>query len=701
MRLFVCFALVAWSAFAAPDTSVIQKIPLRFEQDSTHGWTARSFGFGVGVSKNSAAILLGKEALQLEFVGGDPDAKFTGEKKSKTPNNHFGGNATYTSDAFLQLRRSAVYPGIDVVYYGVGQSLEYDFELAPGADPSKIRMRFAGATHEQVAQDGSLMLTLASGDVTQKAPVTFQRKANGEVVTVTSSYHREDDGSYSIALGDYDQSRKLVIDPQILFVAYLAGGGAEGPLSISKDKNNSIYIAGFTSSRDFPLVGTAYSGFLLSPNPHVFTTKINPLSTGDDVITYSGYFGGMFGDSLRAAVVDANGVFYLTGITDDFFYPTTANAYSTSNGETRKMFLAALDTNLPGESGLKYSTFFGGTGAEEPTAIALGPTPGRVFITGFTSGIDFPTKNAVQATQVYGIDGWVAAFDINKSGADSLLASTYIGGSLVDRPRSIAVDAAGKVYIAGETCSYNFPVTPGAYQMVYRGGCDAFLSKMDLLGATLEYSTFIGGNSIDQAWKVLIDSQGRAAVAGFSLSEDYPISARAMQPRIAGVTDATLTILDLTTTNPAQALVYSTFFGGSDGEAVNDMRIGPSGRYYLGGYTLSRDLPVVDALRPSSELGGLDGFVAIIDTLEAPEKALVYSSYVTGPGSQQVQGIEVDTTGNVYVTGQVFGYVYGADGLKPPTNGSTDVFMFVFRPSAAAVVRQESLELPTSARTRR
>jgi hypothetical protein len=700
MRLFACLTLVSLSAFAAPDASVLQKVPLRFERDSNHGWTAQSFGFGVGIAKDSATVLLGKEALRLQFMGGNPDARFTGEKKSATQSNHFGGEANYSADAFLQLRRTAVYPGIDVVYYGVGQSLEYDFELAPGADPSQIRMRFDGASRQRVAEDGSLVLTLASGDITQKAPVTYQRKASGEVISVASSYQRENDGAYSIRLGDYDETRKLVIDPQMIFVAYLAGSGAEGPLSISQDKNGSIYIAGFTSSRDFPLVCCAYSGFLESPNPHIFTSKLNPLKTGDDVLTYSGYFGGMFGDSLRAAVVDANGVLYMTGITDDFFFPTTAGAYSRDNGETRKMFLSAIDTNVPGADGLVYSTFFGGTGTEEPTAIALAG-PGRAYITGFTNGTDLPVKNALRGTIYNGFDGWAAAFDITKSGADSLLASTYIGGSFFDYPRSIAVDAAGKAYIAGDTFSYDFPVTPGAYQTSYRGGGDDFLIKLDLLGANLEYGTFIGGSTVDQAWKVLIDAQGRVAIGGFSLSEDFPVSARAMQPRNAGSTDATLTILDLTTTNPAQALVYSTFYGGSDGEVIIDMRIGPSGRYYFGGYTLSRDLRTIDALRPTSELGGRDGFVAIIDTVEPPERALVYSSYVTGPGNQQVQGIEVDTAGNVYVTGQSFGNIFSTGGPTPPEDSSTNVFLFVFRPSAPAIVRQDSAEPPQTTRSRR
>ncbi len=699
MRLFLCFALVSCSAFAAADTSVIQKIPLRFERDSGRAWMARSFGFGVGVTKNSATVALGKEALRLEFVGGNPDAAFVGEKKSATPSNHFGGNATYTTDAFLQLRRTAVYPGIDVVYYGLGQSLEYDFELAPGADPAQIRMRFAGASQERVAQDGSLVLTLRSGDVTQKAPVTYQRKASGEVVSVSSSYRREDDGTYSVRLGDYDESRKLIIDPQMVFVAYLAGTGAEGPVSISQDKNGSIYIAGSTSSRDFPQVGEGFAGFLETPNPHVFTTKLNPLKSGDEVLTYSGFFGGMFGDSVRAAVVDPDGIFYLTGITDDFFFPTTENAYSRSNGETRKMFLSAIDTNVPFGEGVKYSTFFGGTGNEEPTAIALAG-PGRVYITGFTNGNDLPVKNALQSTRFFGFDGWAAAFDITQSGADSLLASTYLGGSFFDYPRSIAVDAAGKAYIGGDTFSYDFPVTPGAYQMVYRGGSDGFLMKLDLVGAKLEYSTFIGGSTVDQVWKVLLDAQGRVALGGFSLSKDYPISARAMQPLNAGETDGTLTILDITKTNPAEALVYSTFFGGSDGEVIVDMRIGPSGRYYFGGYTLSRDLPTVDALRPASEMGGRDGFVTIIDTAETPERALIYSSYVTGPGVQQVQGIEVDAAGNVYVTGQSLGSVYPT-GPFPPENSSTDVFIFVFRPSTPPAVRLDSLQPPQTSRSRR
>lgn len=702
MRRFACLALLAWSAFGAPDAAILERMPLRFEQSAEAAWSARSLGFGVGVNRDGAVMLLGKEALELRFVNADPHAGFAGERKSATANTYFHGRGAETRDAYLRLRRTGVYPGVDVVYYGAGQSLEYDFELAPGADPAQIRMRFSGAREVRLTTDGSLALTMGAGEIVQKAPVTFQRKASGEIATVASHYVANADGSYSIRLGEYDASRTLVIDPQMLFSAYLAGLGSEAPVAIGRDKNNSIYVTGQTSSDDFPLVGEAYSGALDTPNLHVFTSKLNPLSTGDDVITYSGYFGGQFGDTLRASVVDSEGVIYMTGITDDFFFPTTENAYATENGETRKIFVSVLDTKLPGESGLIYSTFFGpNTGTFEPQGIALGPTPGQLFITGYTDSTEFPVKNAFQSQRTLGFDAFVAAFDITRSGADSLLASTYLGGSFFDRARSIAVDSAGMVYVAGVTFSYDFPMTPGGYQTSYRGGSDAFLTKLDLLGASLEYSTFIGGGTIDEAYRVLVDDQNRAILAGFTLSQDYPTTPNGFQRTLNGVGDAMIAVLDLTKSNPAEALVYSTLYGGSDGDFITDMRIGPGGRYYLGGYTLSRDLPVVDALRPASEQGGIDGLVAIVDITQPPAQALVYSSYVTGKGTQDVRAIEVDPAGNVYVTGQSIGGVFSTGGAPALPDGGSDVYLFVFRPTDPQPVRIQGGEAPQTTRSRR
>jgi hypothetical protein len=191
------------------------------------------------------------------------------------------------------------------------------------------------------------------------------------------------------------------------------------PVGIGHDKNGSIYIAGYSYSPDFVLVGAAYTGFFLSAGKQVFTTVMNPLGPPDTVVTYSGFFSGPFGDDLKAMTVSNDGVFYLAGVTDDFNFPVTPTGYLINNGGVRRSFVSVIDTKLPGMDGLVYSTFFAGTKTDEPTGIAF--AGGKIYVTGFTSSDDYPvTANAYQATRPGGtFDGWVAEFDPSQSGAAS------------------------------------------------------------------------------------------------------------------------------------------------------------------------------------------------------------------------------------------------------------------------------------------
>ena len=295
----------------------------------------------------------------------------------------------------------------------------------------------------------------------------------------------EADGSIGITLGAYDASQALVVDPTILFTGYLAGTSADVPIGIGHDKNGSIYLAGYTYSADFALVGTAYTGFLLTPNRQVFTTVMNPLGTPDQIITYSGFFSGAFGDDLKAMAVDSEGVFYLAGTTTDSSnFPVTPNGYLITTAITPRSFVSVVDTKLPGTAGLTYSTFFGGTKADQPTGIAV--ANGKIYVTGFTNSTDYPvTTNAYQATGPNGsFDGFVAEFDPSLSGAASLVASTYLGGNSQDTARSIAVAADGQVYVAGYTRSGDFPTTSNAFRTFYSGAGDAFLTRLDLSAMT-------------------------------------------------------------------------------------------------------------------------------------------------------------------------------------------------------------------------
>ncbi len=683
--------LVSFPGLAAPSSAtaasdVYARMPLRFEAVDAHKWVAHGPGFGVGFSPDGTFIQFGTRGLKLTLEGREPHANksghFEGLDKSAVPTNYFGRKFR-SADAFGRLRQTGVYPGVDIVYYGKGQSLEYDFELAPGADPSRIRMRFEGADSIHVGPQGQLILSLGDRQVTQNPPVVYQRDdrrdAGHEISGVSSSYVLEADGSIGIALGSYDKSRKLVVDPTMLFAGYLAGTSADVPIGIGHDKNGLIYLAGYSYSPDFPTVGTAYTGFFINTNQQAFTTVMNPLDPNGNVITYSGFFTADFGDYLKAMSVDSEGVFYLAGYTDDFYFPVTPGAYLTTNGGVRRAFVSVIDTKLPGMDGLTYSTFFAGTTMDIPTAITA--ASGKIYVTGYTSSSDYPvTSNAYQSALPGGtFDGFVAEFDPSQSGSAGLVASTYLGGSGLDTPRSIAVGADGQVYVAGYTRSSDFPTTPNSFRPFYSGGGDAFLARLDLNAMALTYSTFLGGDGLDQATKILVEPSGHVALTGYTLSNDFPVTPDALQSTQAGNGDAFLTILDPTAQDFTTALVYSTYFGGSDTDVPYDLRRDTAGKYYLCGYTLSLDLPIQNALWSASDLGALDGFVAVIDPAASPLKALVSSGYLTGPGYQYADGIDVDDKGNIYVTGTVLGDVFaGAGRPVPPPNSNLNVFLLVF-----------------------
>lgn len=679
--------LVGLSAQAGPSSSndeasaVYSRMPLRFEPAGAGKWIAHGPGFGVGFSQDGTFFRFGDRGLRLTLEGrearGD-QGHFEGLDKSAVPSNYFGRDSR-SVDAFGKLRQTEVYPGIDMVYYGKGQALEYDFELAPGADPSQIRMRFAGADNVRLGPQGQVILELGDRQITQNPPVVYQRRAEREVVQVPSSYAMNEDGSIGLTLASYDTGRPLVVDPTIVFTDYLAGTSADVPIGIGHDKNNLIYIAGYTYSPDFPTVGSAYSGFFLNTNQQAFTTVMSPFDPNGNLITYSGFVSGNFGNFLKAMTVDSEGVFYLAGYTDDFFYPVTPNAYLTSNGGVRRAFVSAIDTKLPGKDGLTYSTFFAGTTMDIPTAIAA--AKGKIYVTGYTSSKNYPvTANAYQGALPGGsFDGWVAEFDPSQSGSASLVASTYLGGGALDSPRSIAVAADGQVWVAGYTRSSDFPTTPNSFRPFYSGAGDAFLSRLDLNAMTLTYSTFLGGSAQDLATKILVDPTGHLAVTGYTLSDDFPVTPGTLQSTQGGNGDAFLTILDPSAPDFTKALIYSTYFGGSDGDVPYDLRRDAAGRYYLCGYTLSLDLPVQNALAPVSQLGALDGFVAVIDPAATPLKALVYSSYLTSPGYQVAYGVDVDANGIVYVTGTVLGDVFGGTGAhNAPPDSNLNVFVLAF-----------------------
>jgi hypothetical protein len=659
MRL-VLLSLLCLSAYAASPASdsakLLSSTPIRFEAGPTGQWRAHGQGYAFQFTADGTQLRVGDRTIGLTFPGASRAARFDPSGEFQAPTNYFIGKSYRSVPAYARLHRIGIYPGIDLVYYGNGGQMEYDFEIAPGADPARIRMKFEGADAVSLNERGDVVLALGAGEVLQRAPVVYQKRPSGEIVKIDSRYRIAKDRTVRVDVGDYDRSGRLVVDPTITYTAYLTGSQTDWAVVVGHDSQGNIYMAGNTWSVDFPVTADSLQT-TEGGNQDVWVMEITPSTS---TITYCTYLGGAVNDTVTAGVVDTNGIVYLTGVTLSGDFPTTNSGFQSVSpaAGNNHAFVSVLNPTLGGVTALTYSTYLGGTTTEEGDGIAV--ANGMVYVTGFTTSTDFPvTATPYQSTLVQPTcpanvtctyyDAFVAQLDPTQSGAASEIYATYLGGSSQDLGRAITADSAGNIYVTGVTYSFDFPVAGNSVQPTYAGDGDVFLSVLNPSAGTLTYSTFLGGQSVDEAKKILLDPSGRAVLTGYTLSPDFRITQGAYQTGIGANGNAFLSIVDL-----SQGLVYSTFFGGSGGEVAYDMKRDSAGRYLLAGYTMSPNFPVTaNALNPSSVGGSVDGFVALIDPSQPPfsPNALVYSSYVTSPGYQVVYGADIDSSGTIYVTG--------------------------------------------------
>jgi hypothetical protein len=670
--------------------SLLRSLPLRFEQDSKGRWAARSAGFALGFEDSAVTMRVRDGLVRLSFEGASGDgvtgaAKWEASGQMLAPTNYFRGNTYRSADAFERLRRPDLYPGIDLVYYGKGQELEYDFNLAPGADPSRIRMRFEGAQEVSVNATGDLVLKLASGEITQRLPTVYQKSAAGKVVAVQASYRIAADGSIGVKLGDYDRAQALVIDPSILLDFWLTGTNAQVAVALAHDSQGFEYMAGYTYSPDFSLGSNGYQ-INYASDEDCWLMKFNPFATNaGSVIVYSTYFGGQLNDDMRSMVVDSNGVMYFGGTSLSPDLPTTANAAEATlpnDSAYLNGFVAIIDPNQAGAAGLIYSSYYGGS--METVINAVGAYQGEIYATGWTVTPDLTAAgNVFQGTLNGGYDSFLAVFDPGVSnssctGSETLVFSSYLGGIEDDVARSIDVDANGLAYVTGYTFSPDFPVTANGFQQIYNdGGGDAFVTQIDPVAGMILYSSFLGGTGEDVATRIRVEPSGNIAVTGYTFSVDFPLTPNAAQPIYGGNGDAFVAVLNPAATGQATALTYGTYYGGNNSEVSYDLAVGSQGFYYISGYTLSKNLPVTsNALSPASANGGIDSFMAILN----PNAALFYASYITGPGNQVALAVDTDTAGNIYTAGYATGDIFPNQQPPHATPGEYDVFFMLVSP---------------------
>lgn len=586
-------------------------------------------------------------ALRMRLVDANPAAAKSGLEGLRGKVNYLLGNDRSqwrrNISTYAKVRYDNVYPGVDLVYYGNQRELEYDFIVAPGADPKAINLSFDGADELIVDAQGDLILRSADGAVLRlRKPFVYQDIDDSR--REISATYVLDGPRVRFQIAEYDAGQPLVIDPVLVYSTRLGGTGGDAGYAIALDSAGNAYVTGDTASTNFP--GAKPLQRSLRGSTDVFVAK---LSADGSKLIYSTYFGGSDADVGYGIAVDAAGSAYITGDTRSADFPL-AKPLQAKLGGAADVFIAKLSAD---GSRLLYSTYFGGGGGERGLGIAV-DAAGNAYVTGYTNSTDLPVVNAFQGAFAGGnADAFV--LKLNPSGSAPIYA-TYLGGGN-DRPdigTSIAADDAGHAYVTGFTNSVEFPTVKPAQP--FRGPTDVFVTKFNPAGSALIYSTHIGGTADDEAMGIAVDAAGSAYVTGHTESLNFPTTPGAFRTGCVAV-PVNIPIGDICSggdafvsklTPDGSALVYSTYLSGGRFEVGRSIAVDEAGNAYVTGFTNSTDFPTANPVQDTFGGGGHDAFVV---KLNPGGSALTYSTYLGGGGDDGGYGIAVDAAGDAWVTG--------------------------------------------------
>lgn len=559
---------------------------------------------------------------------------FIGKGEKQTYYNYFIGNDKSKWASSIPLYETVtvneIYNGIDIKYYFDNNSLRYDYIVKPGADISQINIGFEGTDGLIVTEKGELEIETSIGKVKHQNIFAYQGNKQ-----VECTFTKRNNNTIGFTTGNYDKNKELIIDPlvystflggsqsdygtsiavdtngnayvtgqtgssnypttigaydtsynaqdevfvtklnsegsNLIYSTFIGGSGGEIGNSIKLNENGEAFVAGWTTSADFPTTTGAYDE---SHNGGVdaFVLKLN--STGTRLL-YSTLIGGSGGDGAQSLGIDKNGNAFITGKTTSANYPVTNGAYDQSYNGGFDLFVTKLNST---GTGLIYSTYLGGNLDDFGFAITV-DINGNAYVTGWTFSADYPTTNSAYDKNQHG-DSDVLLTKISPDGT-TLVYSTFLGGNHKDTGLALAVDISGNAFITGYTFSSNYPVTSGAYDVNYHDDEDIFVTKINYDGSGLIYSTFIGGNTSDAAYSILIDLQGNAIITGNSLSRDFPITVDAYSQTNNGGLDVILTIINAGGNN----LIYSTYLGGGGADQGYSITMNKNNNIFIVGYT--------------------------------------------------------------------------------------------------------------------
>ena len=618
------------------------------------GWIVYYLQGGDGPEDSSAAV------VRVTFVGANavpPNGReVVGQKSHYLRGSDPSGWVTQVSN-YRTVVYQELWEGIDLAFHFADGQLKYEFTVSPGAEPSAIMMAYEGIDLLQVCGTTGDLIVRAGGLILRdRAPISYQ-DVDGVLEEVPTVFLLQGGGRVAFDISDHEPDLALTIDPGMLFSTFLGESGDDVGYDVTVDGDGYVYVAGRTSSSDFPLTTGAYDTRFMTSE--AFVSKFSPDGAS---LVYSTFIGGDQDEEATGVVVDENGLVCLTGTTYSSDFPTTSGAFCETRSGERDAF--ALKLNVTGSS-LEYSTYLGGRRDEEAKALDL-DSNGSVYVTGWTNSSDFPTVEGSFMRAGEGLDVFVVK--LNEDGSE-LEYSSVIGGNGDDYSNDLAIDNSGCAYFTGWTASKFYPITEvdTDWLRLNRGSenPDVFVTKLNATGEAMVYSTFIGEVYGEWGTGIDVDREGCAYVVGATLSSLFPQLPSIYPAPTAGKRPSPDSFI-LKLAPSGDHLEYSKVLNVSYTDEARAVSVDGEGCAFVSGYVdgWGNFHTTPDAFQPSSSSGEREAYVLRLDD---QGDQVLYASYLGGNNNDHANALALDRNDLVYVTG----ITYSTQGF-PTTPGVYD-----------------------------
>lgn len=623
--------------------------------------------------------------IRFDYAGANDMASFIAEGKQNTYHNYFIGRdeTKWANNAgvYKELVLEDIYTGIDIRYYSDDGNLRYDYRCNTGADISQIRISVEGAENVLINDSGALVTGTSLGSVFHGKILAYQHEWYG-AKPVSCAFVQYNDGTVGIETGKFNRSKDLIIDP-LIYSTFIGGGDDEDVRDIAVDDAGSIYICGKTDSPDFPTTTGAYDTTLNGNHMDMYVSKISPDGL---TLLYSTYIGGSDSDLGKKIAVDETGNVYLGGQTRSADFPVSAAAFDTSfnSGGTFYSDIIVMKINQLGNN-IIYSTYLGGTEDETINALIL-DGGGNALLGGYVFSADFPaTAGSYDDSHNGSIDGFITK--LNPDGSD-LVFGTFLGTSGSEYVYDLQLDSENNIVAAGMVKSADFPVTTGAYDTLYNGQNDVFITKFNNNCSGLVFSTYVGGTQWDNCYGMELDDAENVIFGGETNSSDYPVFGGTYDTVYNQNKDIFISKLR----NDGGALLYSSYFGGSEQDFFKDIELDAAGNIIITGATLSNDFPTsADAFDPFFNGGATGTEDPVISVLSPNITTLIFSSYHGGSEEDWGYALSLSRSTDVYIVGytESSDFPTTAGALLESHPGNDDGFLSIITIPAITDVEQE------------